>query len=110
MFQLAVLAHMETGPAGGFERFCGLDDWECMHELKHSPSSLTREITARLYRRRLYKRAVYAGQDQVNAAAFQNGWPVERAREVAGEIAGRAGLPPKRCAGGHPPRSRGDVA
>ncbi len=94
MFQLAVLAHMETGPAGGFERFCGLDDWECMHELKHSPSSLTREITARLYRRQLYKRAVYAGQDQVNAAAFQNGWPVERAREVAGEIAGRAGCHP----------------
>ncbi|MFZ1898248.1 HD domain-containing protein [Methanoregula sp.] len=94
MFQLAVLAHMETGPVGGFERFCGLDDWECMHELKNSPSSLTREITARLYRRQLYKRAVYAGQDQVNAAAFQNGWPVERAREVAGEIAGRAGCHP----------------
>ena len=45
-------------------------------------------------RRQLYKRAVYAGQDQVNAAAFQNGWPVERAREVAGEIAGRAGCHP----------------
>ena len=30
----------------------------------------------------------------MNAAAFQNGWPVERAREVAGEIAGRAGRHP----------------
>jgi hypothetical protein len=91
MFQLAVLDHMATGPAGGFERICALDDGECMHELRKSDSPLAREMAGRLYERRLYKRAVYVGQDQVNAAAFQTGWTVERAREVAVEIAGRAG-------------------
>ncbi|MGA9204780.1 HD domain-containing protein, partial [Methanoregula sp.] len=94
MFQLAVLAHMETGPAGDFEHICALDDGECMHELKNSKSPLARKMAGWLYERRLYKRAVYAGQDRVNAAAFQTGWPVERAREVAGEIAGRAGCQP----------------
>ena len=45
----------------------------------------------RLYSRQLYKRAVYAGQDQVNVAAFQTGWSIERARKIAGEIAEMAG-------------------
>ncbi len=91
MFQLAVLAHTETGSAGDFEHICTLDDGECMHELKNSKSPLARKMAGWLYERRLYKRAVYAGQDRVNAAVFQAGWPVERAREVAGKIAGRAG-------------------
>ena len=94
MFQLAVLAHTETGSAGDFEHICALDDGECMHELKNSKSPLARKMAGWLYERRLYKRAVYAGQDRVNAAAFQTGWPVERARDVAGEIAGRAGCQP----------------
>jgi len=94
MFQLAVLDHMETGPDGGFARICTLDDGDCMHALKNSASSLSREMAARLYERRLYKRAVYAGQDQVNAAVFQAGWTVERARQIAGEIAETAGCRP----------------
>ena len=48
-------------------------------------------MAGRLYERRLYKRAIYAGQDQVNAVAFQTGWSLERSREVAGGIAGMAG-------------------
>ena len=109
MFQLAVLAHMATGPAGGLEHICALDDGECMHELKNSKSPLARKMAGWLYKRRLYKRAVYAGQDQVNAAAFQAGWPVERAREVAGEIAGQSRVPAERRTGGHPSDPRGDV-
>ena len=91
MFQLAVLSHMTTDPDGGLERICALDDGECMLALRHSRSTLARELAGRLYERRLYKRAVYAGQDQVNAAAFQAGWTLERAREVAREIAEMAG-------------------
>ena len=94
MFQLAVLDHMETGPDGGFAQFCSLDDGECMHELRTSKSPLSRELAARLYGRRLYKRAVYAGQDQINAAVFQTGWTVERALLVAGLIAETAGCRP----------------
>ncbi len=91
MFQLAVLDHIATCPAGGFERIFAFDDGECMHELKNSKSPLARELADRLCGRRLYKRAVYAGQDQVNAAVFQTGWSVERGRKVAGEIADLAG-------------------
>ena len=91
MFQLAMISHMATEPAVGFERTCGLDDGECMHDLRISPSPLAREIAERLYKRRLYKRAVYAGEDQVNAAAFQAGWTVDRALGVAREIAEMAG-------------------
>jgi len=91
MFQLAMISHRATDPAGGFERICTLDDGECMHELRISPSPLAREIADRLYRRKLYKRAVYAGQDQVNTAAFQSGWTLERALGVASEIAEMAG-------------------
>jgi hypothetical protein len=91
MFQLSVLDHMSMGPAGGFERICSCDDGECLHELKNSKNPHAREMAARLYGRLLYKRAIYAGQDQVNAVAFQTGWSIERARKVAEEIAGMAG-------------------
>jgi HD superfamily phosphohydrolase len=90
MFQIAMLDHMATHPPGGFEQICGLDDAECMHVLRNSKSVLAREVADRLYGRRLYKRAVYAGQDQVNAAAFQTGWSLERSREVAEDIAAMA--------------------
>ena len=91
MFQVAMLDHLATDPAGGLERICALDDAECLHELKHSKSPLACEMADRLYGRRLYKRAVYAGQDQVNAAVFQSGWSIEQSRQVAEDIAGVAG-------------------
>lgn len=91
MFQLAMLDHATTLPPKGREQMCALDDAECMHALKTSESSLAREMADRLYGRRLYKRAVYAGQDQVNAVTFQTGWSLARSREVAEDIAGMAG-------------------
>lgn len=91
MFQLAMLDHAAALFAPDRERLCRLDDAECMHELKNSPDFRARDLASRLYERRLYKRAVYAGQDQVNAASFQSGWPLERTRAVAAEIARAAG-------------------
>ncbi len=91
MFQLSGTRSYVNGTAGGFERICTCDDGECMHELRTSKSPHAREMADRLYRRRLYKRAIYAGQDQINTAAFQAGWSIERARKIAGEIACMAG-------------------
>ena len=91
MFQLAMLDHAAALSVPDRERLCMLDDAECMHELKNSPDPRARDLAVRLYERRLYKRAIYAGQDQVNAALFQAGLPLERARAVAGEIAQVAG-------------------
>ncbi|MGB8220051.1 MAG: HD domain-containing protein [Methanoregula sp.] len=91
MFQIAMLDHLATHPRGGIERICTLDDAECIHVLKNSKSTLSRDMAERLYGRRLYKRAIYAGQDLVNTVAFQTGWSLERSREVAEDIASIAG-------------------
>jgi hypothetical protein len=91
MFQLATLDHISKHPAGGIERIYALDDAECMHVLKNSKSPLARDLAVRLSRRQLYKRAIYAGQDQVKAVTFQTGWSLERSRKVAEDIAGMAG-------------------
>lgn len=91
MFQVAMLEHMATCPAGGPEQICAFDDAECMHALRHSKSPLARDMAGRIYGRRLFKRAVYAGQDQVNVTTFVSGWSLERSREVAADIAEMAG-------------------
>ena len=91
MFQLAMLDHAAGLSRADREQLCMLDDAECMHALRNSKNPRTRDIAARLYERRLYKRAVYVGQDQVNAAAFQSGLSLERSRNLAGEIARAAG-------------------
>ena len=91
MFQLAMLDHASGLSRTDRERLCTLDDAECMHTLKNSENPRARDIAARLYERRLYKRAVYVGQDQVNAAAFQSGLSLEQSRDLAGEIARAAG-------------------
>ncbi len=94
MFQLAVLNHLSTDPDGGMERLSGLDDAGCMQELRSSKSAIAREIVGRIYERRLYKRAVFAGTDQINVAVYQQGLPLERSRTLAEEIAEKAGCRP----------------
>jgi hypothetical protein len=42
----------------------------------------------------LYKRALYAGSDQVNTTAYHAGVGIERCREYAASIADRAGIQP----------------
>jgi hypothetical protein len=91
MFQLAVLDHLSTSPPGGMERIALLDDAGCMQELRSSKSPVAREMAELIYQRRLYKRAIFAGHDQINAAAYQQGLPPEKSRAVAEEIAEKAG-------------------
>jgi hypothetical protein len=94
MFQQAVIAHLNGNPDGGMEHLIALDDSGCLHELRISESPVARELAGRLYERRLYKRAVYVGQDQVNVVAFQHDWSLEKSRAVAAEIANQAGCTP----------------
>jgi hypothetical protein len=91
MFQQAVLANLAGNPDAGMDHLIALDDAGCLHELRASESPVARELGDRLYERRLYKRAVYVGQDQVNVVAFQHDWSLEKSRTVAGEIASQAG-------------------
>jgi HD superfamily phosphohydrolase len=69
-----------------------MDDAGFLHELLRSPCAETREIAERLYGRRLYKRALYAGVDQVNAAGLQRDTSIAAGREFAREIASLAGV------------------
>jgi HD superfamily phosphohydrolase len=49
---------------------------------------------SRIYERRLYKRALTVGSEQVPVAAYQDGVPLEKSREYAGRIAELAGVRP----------------
>ena len=94
MFQLAVLEHLDDPGNDGSQRFFEMDDATCMHTLRNSEKPVARDLALRLYERRLYKRALYAGSDQVSTALFEQGVPIEKCREFASRIASYAGLQP----------------
>lgn len=93
MFQLAVREYLEEdgGDAGSL---LAMDDAACMQVLRNAPNGTSRMLVSRIFERRLYKRAIYAGGDQVNAMAFPAGIPLERSRALAGKIAEDAGVEP----------------
>lgn len=95
MFQLAVLEHITDLDREAAGKLFHMDDATCLHTLRTSGSPVSRDLADRLYNRRLYKRALYAGSDQVNIAAFQEETPILKIREYAGRIAERAGVRPQ---------------
>ncbi|MDD1693869.1 MAG: HD domain-containing protein [Methanoregula sp.] len=95
MFQLAALEHCVGLDDDGVRQFLRMDDAWCTHALRTSSSAVARDLTLRLYERKLYKRAVYAGSDQVNTVVYQDGLSLEQSREFAARIAGKAGVRPE---------------
>jgi hypothetical protein len=93
MFQLAVLEHLREGRVTP-ESLLGMDDSTCLQALRTSASPVARDLSHRLYERRLYKRALYVGSGQVNAVPFQDGIAIGRCREFARQIAECAGISP----------------
>ncbi|MDO9549680.1 MAG: HD domain-containing protein [Methanoregula sp.] len=94
MFQLAFLEHLTDAPDTEAQNMLRMDDPTCMHVLQTSEKPVTRALAARLYERRLYKRALSVGCDQVTIAASHNGVPIEKCREFAASIAEYAHLQP----------------
>jgi len=94
MFQLAVLEHLGDAPDAEAKKILIMDDPSCMHALQTSEKPVARALAARLYERRLYKRALSVGSDQVNVAGFENGAPIEKCRAFANRIAELAGILP----------------
>ena len=92
MFQLAALEHCAGMGQDELQQFLRLDDAGCMHALRSSGSPVSRDIALRLYERRLYKRAVYAGSDQANPVTWQDGITLEKSRDLAAQIAETAGI------------------
>jgi uncharacterized protein len=95
MFQLAALEHCAGLAQDEIQQFLRMDDPACFHALRISEKPVTRELALRLYERRLYKRAVYAGSDQVSSTSWQDGISLEKSREYAARIASQAGIRPE---------------
>jgi hypothetical protein len=95
MFQLAALEHSRDLDEEEILKILRMDDAGCMQVLRTSRNPVARDLMLRLYERRLYKRAVYAGSDQVNSAALQEGLSLEKSREFAAGISGLAGIQPE---------------
>jgi HD superfamily phosphohydrolase len=94
MFQLALLEHLDGINKDESQHLLRMDDATCMQALRISENSVARDLALRLYERRLYKRALYAGSDQVTTTLFEQGVPIEKCREFATRIASKAGLRP----------------
>ncbi len=94
MFSLAVLMHGGDDPGGLIEEMCRMDDAACMQALLHSPSDVARDVSAMLYRREMFKRALYVGRDQVSIARLERFGDIVKKRQVAGLIADEAGCEP----------------
>jgi uncharacterized protein len=94
MFQLAMLEHTQGERENAIRQLMASDDAECLYVLRTSANPIARELAERLYGRRLYKRALFVGSDQVNTPAFHAGVPIETCRDYAEQIADAAGLQP----------------
>ena len=93
MFVHALREEVLTVPGANARELVRMDDAACMERLKHSPSPIVRDLASRVYARDLYKRALYVGEDRVNAAALRQDPGPAREREIARDIAGVAEVP-----------------
>ena len=92
MILLASLAHATVMGGAVYHELVRMNDFTFISALLSSPSETAVSLTQRMLDRRLYKRALYVGQDQVNAEEYRQGITILRSREIAGEIAAVAGV------------------
>ena len=91
MFHLAVREYLARD-GGDAAELLAMDDAACVQVLRTAGNEISRDLIGRIFGRRLYKRALYVGADQVNAAAFPAGITLERSRVLAESIAQGAGV------------------
>lgn len=94
MFQLAVTEHIKGMPERTIHELLRMDDATCLYVLRTSENPNARDLACRLYERRLYKRALFVGEEQINTNRFDAGVPLEKRLEIALQIAGAAGIQP----------------
>ncbi len=94
MLSAAVHAHLEREPGADPFAFMRLDDFGCMQSLLQSPSDSARVIADQIYQRKLYKRALYIGREQVSPAMIAQEMHPANRRSVAATIAEAAGVEP----------------
>ncbi|MDO9522882.1 MAG: HD domain-containing protein [Methanocorpusculum sp.] len=89
MFLLAGRSHFADSTPDSFMR---MDDVAGTTLLMNSPSAISREMMHRIWRRDLYKRAVYTGREQLNMDRLSSLRPEEKTR-MRRAIAETAGVP-----------------
>jgi uncharacterized protein len=94
MLSVAVHAHLERNRDADPAAFMRLDDTGCMQSLLQSPSEVARTIADQIYHRKLYKRALYLGREQVSTAMVAHEMHLARRRSVSAAIAEVAGIEP----------------
>ena len=95
MILQAIQEHLKAVGTGEAATLVGLDDAAFLCTMTSSPSEEARAILERIMSRRLYKRAVYVGQDRVPSAVFSGDPDIAGNRRIAEEIAGVAGVLPE---------------
>mgnify|MGYP000911685510 CR=1 FL=1 len=106
MFVHALREEVLSVPGTDARELIRMDDAACMERLKHSSCTITRDLACRVYARNLYKRALYAGEDRVNAAALRQDSGRVRERDLALAIAETAGVPAEEVLVDIPPLPR----
>ncbi len=94
MFQLAVMEHLAGKPEHTIKDFFRMDDATCLYVLRTSENPVSGDLACRLYERRLYKRAIFVGEEQINTTRFDAGVPLMKRLDFATQIADLAGIQP----------------
>lgn len=92
MILMACFAHASAVGEVAYHELVRMNDFALISSLLSSPSEDAVGLTQRILDRRLYKRAVYVGQDQVHAEGYRSGVSVIQSQEIAGVIAAEAGV------------------
>ncbi|MDD1724474.1 MAG: HD domain-containing protein [Methanospirillum sp.] len=94
MFTLAVHEYIRPDPPDILPGMLLLDDAACMQTLLHAENPVVSRLSKDLYRRHLYKRALYVGKEQVREVASLTSESFPEERKFAEEIARTAGVHP----------------
>jgi uncharacterized protein len=95
MFTLAVYEYIRKSPHSILPVVLQIDDAACMQHLLHAENSFVSSMTKALYERRLYKRALYVGKDDVRDVHRLTSESFLHERDLAEKIAEEAGVNPE---------------
>ena len=92
MVTYAALEHIEATEGKDIGELMRMNDAEFSIALSNSPSEEARKLIGMIYRRKLYKRAVYIGMDQVKYSTAQKFVELKDKKSIAEKVCKEAGL------------------
>ena len=92
MFSVCVHEHCKDNMEQMLEEIVRMDDAACMQSLLHSEEPEVGQLSADLYQRKLLKRALYLGRNDVSSSLRPSDDSATREREISRQISELAGL------------------